>query len=70
VGKEQTVAKKTRAKSKPDWSKRPPNFDQALMGMVRAVRLFNERNCKKRGRMTFTLKWEPDSRSDGDSEHG
>jgi hypothetical protein len=67
---EPSMAKKKRAKSEPDWSKRPPNFDQALMGMVRAVRLFNERNRKKRGRMTFTLKWEPYSSNDGETKHG
>jgi hypothetical protein len=50
------MAKKKRAKSEPDWSKRPPNFDQALMGMVRAVRLFNKRNPQ--GRLVFKLSWD------------
>lgn len=50
------MIKKKRRAAEPNWKKRPPGFDQALMDMVRAVRLFNKRNPQ--GRLAFTLSWD------------
>lgn len=47
----------------PKKPKKPPGFDEALINMIRAMRLLNKRNPE--GKYTFTLSWEPYSQADG-----